>query len=78
MSQKRNQATFRYTHNRKSGTTLEKREISGSDYQKVSAAAQSLSRSFEGRQLLQAAADLEGEDLKALANFAKAASSGMW
>ena len=44
----------------------------------VSAAAYHLTKSFEGRQLIQAAAQLETEDLKALANFATSASRGMW
>jgi len=78
MSQKRNQAAFHYTHSRKSGTISQKQKVPGSDYQKVSAAARRLSKSFEGRELLQAAADLEGDDLRALASFAKAASRGMW
>jgi len=44
----------------------------------VSAHAQKLSRSFEGRQLLEAAAKLEPGDLKAIADFAQAAARGTW
>jgi len=55
-----------------------KRKSQLSDNQQVSAAAQRLAKSFEGRQLLQAAAQLEADDLKALANFATSASRGMW
>jgi len=57
-------------------STMQKPPIS--DHQRIFAAAQRLTQSFEGRKLLQAAANLEAEDLKALANFATSASRGMW
>ena len=78
MSQSKQQSAFRYTYRHTNDFYIGRQKTVGSDYQKVSAAAQHLSRSFEGRQLLQAAADLEGDDLRALANFATAASRGAW
>ena len=44
----------------------------------VAAAVGVLSRSFEGRQLLEAAAQLDIEGLRALANFATTAARGAW
>ena len=68
--------TFRCTYHRSDKPRDKK--TSTSDQQKIAAAATRLSKSFEGRQLLRAAAKLESDDLRALADFATAASKGMW
>jgi len=68
MSRSQHEPALKFVHGK--SNTDEARDISAS--------VNILSRSFEGRQLLEAAAQLEIGDLRSLAQFATAAARGAW